>query len=87
MKSVYARHWMNAVEIRAAIDPVSAKYQWHMCECVCRLRISEIFDIIVDFPDSTHALNDLKVSTSSTYCLCELITPWIGMLISDWIQV
>jgi len=49
MKSVYAKHWTNVVETWAAIDTESIKYQWYVYECVCRLRISEICDVTVDF--------------------------------------
>lgn len=58
----YTRTWMktDAADSRAVVETVSVRYLWHMCEALAQLRISEIFDVIVDYPDSTPALNDLK---------------------------
>ncbi|KAG8958521.1 hypothetical protein FRC03_009040 [Tulasnella sp. 419] len=56
----YIRDWMAPPDVQAMLEPVAAKYQWHMCEAMCSLRISEIFDIIVDYPESSPALLDLR---------------------------
>ncbi|KAG9006075.1 hypothetical protein FRB90_010080 [Tulasnella sp. 427] len=62
VEMAYTRTWMktDAADSRAVVETVSVRYLWQMCEALAQLRISEIFDIIVDYPDSTPALNDLK---------------------------
>lgn len=39
---------------------VGSRFDFHMHKTLCNLRTKEIFDIIVDFPESAGALQDLK---------------------------
>ncbi|KAG9012906.1 hypothetical protein FRB94_004716 [Tulasnella sp. JGI-2019a] len=70
---VYVRSWMKQSETKAIFDPLNAKYTWHMCEALAKLRISEIFDIIVDYPTSSPALLDLKECLFQTGTRKELV--------------
>ncbi|KAF8610388.1 Cullin [Ceratobasidium sp. AG-I] len=46
--------------LHKALAPTAGKFDYHICKVLCELRTSEIFDIIVDYPDSKVALMDLK---------------------------
>ncbi|CAG8518751.1 10174_t:CDS:10, partial [Scutellospora calospora] len=39
----------------------SKRLNYHFCMMFCDLRISELFDVIVDFPESKSAINDLII--------------------------
>ncbi|KAI0322405.1 ubiquitin-protein ligase [Amylostereum chailletii] len=56
----YARGAKNAEEARSMLQGVGSKFDFHVCKTLCDLRTNEIFDIIVDYPDSSSALQDLK---------------------------
>ncbi|KAF9783259.1 ubiquitin-protein ligase [Thelephora terrestris] len=56
----YARGARNSEEAKVMLQGVGARFDFHMCKTLCDLRIGEIFDIIVDYPDSKGALQDLK---------------------------
>ncbi|KAI0670871.1 ubiquitin-protein ligase [Trametes maxima] len=60
----YARGAKNAEEARAMLQGVGSRFDYHVCKTLCDLRIQEIFDIIIDYPDSQSALQDLKVASS-----------------------
>ncbi|EIW59111.1 ubiquitin-protein ligase [Trametes versicolor FP-101664 SS1] len=60
----YARGARSAEEARAMLQGVGSRFDYHVCKTLCDLRIQEIFDIIIDFPDSQSALLDLKVASS-----------------------
>ncbi|KAG8888369.1 hypothetical protein FRB98_007764 [Tulasnella sp. 332] len=70
---VYVRSWMKREWTKAIFDPLNAKYLWHMCEALAKLRISEIFDIIVDYPASSPAIADLKECLFQTGTRKELV--------------
>ena len=53
---------------------VRARLELFMYETFTNLRISELFDIIVDYPDSQPALHDLKASLSKTHQYARLVT-------------
>lgn len=56
----FARGATNAEEAKTMMQGVGSRFEFHMHKTLCDLRTKEIFDIIVDFPDSVPALNDLK---------------------------
>ncbi|KAG6815869.1 hypothetical protein H0H87_010659 [Tephrocybe sp. NHM501043] len=57
----YARSAKNPDEARTMLAGVGARFDFHMNKTLCDLRTKEIFDIIIDFPDSMGALQDLKL--------------------------
>ncbi|KIO06137.1 hypothetical protein M404DRAFT_946866 [Pisolithus tinctorius Marx 270] len=56
----FARGATNAEEAKTMMQGVGSRFDFHMHKRLCDLRTKEIFDIIVDFPDSVPALHDLK---------------------------
>lgn len=46
--------------LHKALAPTAGKFDYHICKVLCELRTAEIFDIIVDYPESKVALMDLK---------------------------
>jgi anaphase-promoting complex subunit 2 len=50
------------------------RLQLFLYETLANLRISEMFDIIIDFPDSEPALDDLKAALSRTHQYPQLVT-------------
>ncbi|KAH7885407.1 hypothetical protein F5I97DRAFT_2033205 [Phlebopus sp. FC_14] len=56
----FARGATNADEAKTMMQGVGSRFDFHMHKTLCDLRTREIFDIIVDFPDSIGALQDLK---------------------------
>ncbi|KAG6841615.1 hypothetical protein C0991_009040 [Blastosporella zonata] len=56
----YARSATTSEEARSMLAGVGARFDFHMNKTLCDLRTKEIFDIIIDFPDSMGALQDLK---------------------------
>ncbi|KAH9480869.1 Anaphase-promoting complex subunit 2 [Psilocybe cubensis] len=60
MLHVYARGASNAEEARSMLQGVGSRFDFHINKTLCDLRTREIFDIIIDFPDSMGALQDLK---------------------------
>ncbi|KAH7925590.1 hypothetical protein BV22DRAFT_1010971 [Leucogyrophana mollusca] len=56
----YARGATNADEAKSMMQGVGSRFDFHLHKTLCDLRSREIFDIIVDFPESVGALQDLK---------------------------
>ncbi|KAG2066301.1 hypothetical protein BDR04DRAFT_1130046 [Suillus decipiens] len=56
----FARGATNADEAKTMMQGVGSRFDFHMHKTLCNLRTKEIFDIIIDFPDSAGALQDLK---------------------------
>ncbi|KAF8555265.1 hypothetical protein OG21DRAFT_1411185 [Imleria badia] len=56
----FARGATSADEAKTMMQGVGSRFDFHMHKTLCDLRTREIFDIIVDFPDSAGALQDLK---------------------------
>ncbi|KAG6879047.1 hypothetical protein C0992_005592, partial [Termitomyces sp. T32_za158] len=56
----YARGATSPEQARIMLSGVGARFDFHMNKALCDLRTREIFDIIIDFPDSMGALQDLK---------------------------
>ncbi|KAJ3549516.1 hypothetical protein NM688_g5170 [Phlebia brevispora] len=56
----YARGARNTEEARTMLQGIGARLDFHVCKTLADLRIQEIFDIIIDFPESQKALEDLK---------------------------
>ncbi|KAH9841592.1 uncharacterized protein C8Q71DRAFT_737818 [Rhodofomes roseus] len=56
----YARGARSAEEARSMLQGVGSRFDFHVCKTLSDLRTREIFDIIIDFPDSQPALEDLK---------------------------
>ncbi|KAJ7028436.1 hypothetical protein C8F04DRAFT_1119316 [Mycena alexandri] len=60
MLPMYAKGAINTEDARGMLQNVGSRFDFHMNKTLCDLRTSEIFDIIIDFPDSMGALQDLK---------------------------
>ncbi|KAJ7878833.1 hypothetical protein B0H14DRAFT_3083005 [Mycena olivaceomarginata] len=60
MLPMYAKGAGNTEDARGMLQNVGSRFDFHMNKTLCDLRTSEIFDIIIDFPDSNGALQDLK---------------------------
>lgn len=60
MLLIYARGATNADEARSMLQGVGSRFDFHINKTLCNLRTGEIWDIIIDFPDSTGALQDLR---------------------------
>ncbi|OCF34155.1 anaphase-promoting complex subunit 2 [Kwoniella heveanensis BCC8398] len=45
---------------QAALRPMFSRFDYYLCKCFFDIRTDELFDIIVDFPDSMAALEDLR---------------------------
>ncbi|GFZ51497.1 hypothetical protein JCM24511_09264 [Saitozyma sp. JCM 24511] len=43
-----------------ALRPMFSRFDYYLCKCFFDIRTDELFDIIVDYPDSMAALEDLK---------------------------
>ncbi|KAI0074021.1 hypothetical protein K474DRAFT_1602300 [Panus rudis PR-1116 ss-1] len=56
----YARGATSAEEARVMLQGIGTRLDFHVCKTLCELRTQELFDIIIDYPDSTPALQDLK---------------------------
>lgn len=48
------------------LKPAMQRFEWHIASGMFKLRLSELFDIIVDFPDSTPAIQDLTQCLAKT---------------------
>ncbi|TFK26875.1 ubiquitin-protein ligase [Coprinopsis marcescibilis] len=60
MLQIYARGASSTEEARSMLQGVGSRFDFHINKTLCDLRTREIFDIIIDFPDSMGALQDLK---------------------------
>ncbi|KAI0289207.1 ubiquitin-protein ligase [Russula brevipes] len=56
----YARGAKTTEEARTMLQGVGSRFDFHVCKTLCDLRTKEMFDIVIDYPDSTPALYDLK---------------------------
>ncbi|KAJ8593951.1 hypothetical protein M405DRAFT_809991 [Rhizopogon salebrosus TDB-379] len=56
----FARGATNADEAKTMMQGVGSRFDFHMHKTLCSLRTHEMFNIIVDFPESAGALQDLK---------------------------
>ncbi|KDQ20938.1 hypothetical protein BOTBODRAFT_142345 [Botryobasidium botryosum FD-172 SS1] len=63
---MYASGAPNEERLRAVLGPVTQKFDYHLCKMLCDLRTNEIFDIIVNYPNSMSAVLDLKECLSRT---------------------
>ncbi|WVQ72144.1 hypothetical protein IAR50_001689 [Cryptococcus sp. DSM 104548] len=46
--------------VQASLRPMFSRFDYFLCKCFFDIRTDELFDIIIDFPDSMAALEDLK---------------------------
>ncbi|KDR83236.1 hypothetical protein GALMADRAFT_206844 [Galerina marginata CBS 339.88] len=60
MLHVYARGAASPDEARTMLQGVGSRFDFHINKTLCDLRTKEIFDVIIDFPDSMGALHDLR---------------------------
>ncbi|KJA24366.1 hypothetical protein HYPSUDRAFT_38802 [Hypholoma sublateritium FD-334 SS-4] len=60
MMHVYARGASTPEEAKSMLHGAGSRFDFHINKTLCDLRTSEIFDIIIDFPDSMGALQDLR---------------------------
>ncbi|EJC98132.1 Cullin [Fomitiporia mediterranea MF3/22] len=56
----YARGAKTHEDTKNMLAGIGTRFDYHVCKSLCELRTSEIFDIIVDYPESTPALVDLR---------------------------
>ncbi|KAI0045093.1 ubiquitin-protein ligase [Auriscalpium vulgare] len=56
----YARGAKTTDEAKTMLQGVGSRFDFHVCKTLCDLRTQEVFDIVIDYPDSTPALQDLK---------------------------
>ncbi|KAI0801938.1 hypothetical protein BC629DRAFT_1284384 [Irpex lacteus] len=56
----YAPNAKTVEEAAPFISGIGTRLDYHVCKTLADLRTREIFDIIIDFPDSRPALDDLK---------------------------
>ncbi|GAA5955125.1 hypothetical protein JCM3765_003202 [Sporobolomyces pararoseus] len=64
----------NNEEAKKFLKPTFSRFEYHVHKVLAQLRTSELFDIILDFPESKPALEDLK--------LCLIKTDQKSLLIS-----
>ena len=64
----------TAEEARSMLQGVGSRFDYHVCKTLCDLRTQEIFDIIIDYPDSQPALQDLKECLARVDQRSELVT-------------
>ncbi|KAF8882924.1 ubiquitin-protein ligase [Gymnopilus junonius] len=57
---VYARGATTPDEARTMLQGVGSRFDFHINKTLCDLRTREIFDVIIDYPDSMGALQDLR---------------------------
>ncbi|KAK0499999.1 hypothetical protein EDD18DRAFT_1147982 [Armillaria luteobubalina] len=60
MLMMYARGAATNDDAVAMLASVGSRFDFHMTKTLCDLRTREIFDVIIDFPESSPALEDLK---------------------------
>ncbi|KAF5376816.1 hypothetical protein D9757_008906 [Collybiopsis confluens] len=60
MMLMYGRTVTTTNDAQSMLQNVGSRFDFHMAKTLCDLRTQEIFDIIIDFPDSTGALQDLR---------------------------
>ena len=58
---------------KSLLCSLQTRLEFFAHECFASMRISEMFDIIIDFPDSMPALEDLRECLSKTHQLPSLI--------------
>ncbi len=63
----------DKLRIQEKFHQWKARLEFHVFETLCNLRMSELFDIITDFPDSSSALEDLKDCLLRTHQYRELV--------------
>jgi anaphase-promoting complex subunit 2 len=63
----------NQSEYSTFYTSLCTRLEFYLLECFAALRISELFDLIIDYPDSIPALEDLKSCLIKTNQLSELI--------------
>lgn len=51
---------LSAEEAKGMLQGAGSRFDFHINKTLCDLRTREIFDIIIDFPDSMGALQDLR---------------------------
>ncbi|GJE99308.1 Anaphase-promoting complex subunit 2 domain-containing protein [Phanerochaete sordida] len=56
----YARDARSAEHATMLMKNVGSRLDYHVCKTLADLRTREIFDIIIDYPDSRPALDDMK---------------------------
>ncbi len=61
MCGVSAANNRSEEDVLAVMASVGSRFDFHMTKTLCDLRTRDLFDIIINFPESTPALEDLKV--------------------------
>ncbi|GAA5937334.1 anaphase promoting complex subunit 2 [Sporobolomyces koalae] len=53
-------------DARKFLKPTFSRFEYHVHKTLCQLRTTELFDIILDYPNSKPALEDLKLCLNKT---------------------
>ncbi|GAA5863248.1 hypothetical protein JCM1840_002522 [Sporobolomyces johnsonii] len=53
-------------EAKKFLKPTFSRFEYHVHKVLCQLRTTELFDIVLDYPQSKPALEDLKVCLVKT---------------------
>lgn len=65
-----AFHHLDEESARAkavkGLKPAMQRFEWHLATGMFKLRLSELFDMIIDYPDSTPAIQDLAICLAKT---------------------
>ncbi|RXW21342.1 hypothetical protein EST38_g4511 [Candolleomyces aberdarensis] len=64
--AIYVRGAANTTEAQGLLAGVGSRFDYHLMKTLFELRTKEIFDIIIDYPDSTGALQDLREGLART---------------------
>jgi anaphase-promoting complex subunit 2 len=56
-----------------ALKPAMQRFEWHIASGTFKLRLGELFDIIVDYPESMPAIKDLAVCLAKTEQKSQLV--------------
>ncbi|MBW0483948.1 hypothetical protein O181_023663 [Austropuccinia psidii MF-1] len=54
------------VRVLEIMTPAMSRFEYHIYKSLSELRINELFDIIIDFPDTMPVLQDLKICMTKT---------------------
>ncbi len=70
-----ALSWLQAILSKSSLrfKQWRTRLEFHVFEHMCQLRMSELFDMITEFPESTPALVDLKACLARTHAYRELV--------------
>lgn len=60
-------------ETKKILKPTFSRFEYHIHKTLVQLRMTELFEIIVNYPESAPALEDIKVSGCHTFQACNTL--------------